>query len=133
MSIKSNLLKSAGLAIVVTGLGAGAAFAAVATSSVNVRTGPSTHYGVVDTLRPGEAVSVSRQSNGWCEISHFGPDGWVSCRYLSGSALDNRYTRYDRYHRSPSPGVSFSFGFGTPAPVHHDYPRPRTSMSPFWW
>ena len=50
MSLKSNLLKAAGIGAVATLLTAGAAFAATATTSVNVRTGPGTSYGVVDTL-----------------------------------------------------------------------------------
>ena len=60
------------------------AFGAAATTSVNVRSGPGTSYGVVDTLYSGEAVNVSTcQSTGWCKITHSGPDGWVSAKYLT--------------------------------------------------
>jgi uncharacterized protein YraI len=63
-----------------------AAFAtpATATSGVNVRSGPGTSYGIVDTLTPGENVEVTEcASNGWCHIQHPGPDGWVSSNYLT--------------------------------------------------
>ncbi|MFT6658182.1 SH3 domain-containing protein [Maritalea sp.] len=64
----------------------GAAFAASAqsTAALNVRSGPGTSYGVVDTLLPGETVEVNEcVSNGWCYIEHTGPDGWVSSNYLT--------------------------------------------------
>lgn len=55
---------------------------AEATTAVNVRSGPSTSYHVVDTLYAGEDVNISRCSGGWCQITHSGPDGWVSDNYL---------------------------------------------------
>ncbi|MCZ4271481.1 SH3 domain-containing protein [Maritalea porphyrae] len=64
----------------------GASFAtdAQATTALNVRSGPGTSYGVVDTLTPGERVEVNEcATNGWCYIEHTGPDGWVSSNYLS--------------------------------------------------
>ncbi len=65
---------------------------AAATTNLNVRSGPSTGFSVVDTLYPGEVVDMTEcQSSGWCYITHDGPDGWVSSTYLtagpgSGSA-----------------------------------------------
>jgi uncharacterized protein YraI len=132
MSLKSNLLKAAGLGVVVTALTAGAALAAVATSSVNVRTGPGTGYGVVDTLRPGEYVNINGRTGSWCSVSKAGPDGWVSCAYLSGGRVDvmprfHRHPRmYDRYDHGPS--VELNFGFGGPS--MHVRPRP---MYPWWY
>ena len=73
MSIKTNLLRAGALGAAVTVLTAGAAFAAVATTSVNVRSGPSTSYRVVDTLAPGERVNITGQSNGWCAVTKPGP------------------------------------------------------------
>lgn len=126
MSIKSNLLKAVGIGGAVTLLSAGAALAAVATSSVNVRTGPGTGYGVVDVLHPGEYVSINGQTGGWCRVSKSGPDGWVSCAYLSNSG-GPRVNVYPRYRE---PSVNFSFGFGTPYyPHRHVRPSPR----PWWW
>ena len=81
-----------------------------ATASVNVRSGPGTQYRVVDVLYPGENVNIETcRSSGWCLVSHSGPDGWVSARYLSNDGRD--YSNDDRPVRS-SPNVTFSFSFG---------------------
>lgn len=92
------------------GLGfAAPALADQATASVNVRTGPGTQYRVVDTLYPGENVNIETcRSNGWCLISHTGPDGWVSARYLSNDGGDYDDDRPIRV----TPNVTFSFSFG---------------------
>jgi uncharacterized protein YraI len=98
-----NLTKAAIIGSAVAVLTAGASFAAVATSSVNVRTGPSTSYRVIDQLRPGEQVDITGRSNGWCAVSKNGPNGWVSCAYLADAGSS--------YFRS-GPSVSLSFGIG---------------------
>ena len=97
----------------VVGLGCGTTtIADEATASVNVRTGPGTQYRVVDTLYPGEQVNIETcRSNGWCRITHSGPDGWVSARYLSNDGGDYGSDRGDREVRR-SPNVTFSFSFG---------------------
>lgn len=67
------------------------AFAAEAVSGANVRSGPGSSYGVVDQLTSGESVTVTEcAANGWCMISHPGPDGWVSAKLLAdnGNAAD---------------------------------------------
>ena len=110
MSLKSNLLKAGALGAAITALSIGAASAAVATASVNVRTGPSTSYRVVDTLSPGQYVRVVGESGGWCRVTSEGPDGWVSCAYLSDD-----HVRVRPFYRS-APSIGFSFGFGTPGP-----------------
>jgi hypothetical protein len=56
---------------------------AVATTSVNVRAGPGTSYPVVDVLRAGHAVRISRCTGGWCAIDQRGPSGWVSQNFLA--------------------------------------------------
>lgn len=115
----SKMAKSLGLGAAVVAFSAGAAFAATATASVNVRTGPGTSYRAIDTLSPGERVSVTDRSGGWCEINQRGPDGWVSCRYLTG---DNSYRGNDRYYDDEGPSVSLQFGFGNAYPrLHRPY------------
>ena len=140
MSLKSNTIKALGLGVVITVFTAGAALAAVATSTVNVRTGPSTSYRAIDQLFPGEVVGITDRAGAWCEVTHPGRDGWVNCAYLSRTGFDegpriivrpgydryDRYHRYDRYDRGPSFGFSFGDGgvgvhVGPPPP-----PRP-------WW
>ncbi|HEY0293165.1 MAG TPA: SH3 domain-containing protein, partial [Hansschlegelia sp.] len=65
---------------------AGAAQAAqgVATTALNVRSGPGGNYAVIDTLPVGERVTVLGCTAGWCEIS-MGPDG---TGFASASFLD---------------------------------------------
>lgn len=113
----------AAAAFAATLLGASAAQAAQATASVNVRSGPSTSYRVVDTLRPGEQVDIREcRSNGWCYVIKSGPDGWVSGRYLSGDGRPprDRDPDIDVEFDVQFPGFSFSFGDGSP-----DYRPPR--------
>lgn len=101
-------------------LATSAASAAQATGSVNVRSGPGTSFGVVDSLSAGESVDVGEcRSNGFCYITHSGPDGWVSSRYLTN----------DRQERSERPrsnsNVTFSFSFGRGDGFSFDAGRPR--------
>lgn len=107
----SKISKVAGLGAAILALSAGAALAATATGSVNVRTGPSTQFRIVDTLYPGERVAVVDQTRGWCEVEKNGPNGWVSCRYLTDSNRRPNVT-------IARPGVSIQFGFGN-APQRH--------------
>lgn len=95
---------------------AGAALAApaVATSNVNVRSGPGTGYGAVDTLIRGTRVDVQGCQGGWCYVVKSGPDGWVSWQYL---AELNRPTR---------PSTVFQFNFGKP-PRYEPPRRPGPS------
>lgn len=128
MSIKSNLLRAGTLGAIITALTAGAAFAAVATSSVNVRSGPGTGYGVLDQLYAGERVAVTDRNGGWCEVSRPGPNGWVSCAYLTASAFDGprRFRDGPGYYEDGydgGPSVSLSFGFGD-APQQRRLPPP---------
>ena len=110
MSVRRNLIKALGLAAAIAVVSAGSAFAAVAMAPVNVRTGPGLGYHVVDTLYPGEYVSVVDRSGRWCAVRKLGPDGWVVCAYLSGFDRFVRpgiTLRFDRMHRAPmfmSPG-----------------------------
>ncbi|WP_027834554.1 SH3 domain-containing protein [Maritalea myrionectae] len=80
------------------------AYTARATTALNIRSGPSTNRSVVDALYTGERVSVNRCSGSWCYITHNGPDGWVSKRYLE---------RIGSGGSSGSSDPSFSFQFGS--------------------
>lgn len=111
--------KAIGLAAALVTLSAGSAFAAVANTPVNVRTGPGTQYRVVDTLHRGERVNVVSQRAGWCRVTKSGPDGWVSCRYLSNDhrprpPMHPRPPRPPHHwggHHSSGPGVHFGMGY----------------------
>lgn len=86
MALSKKLL-AGGLAALALLATAGSAFAApaYATGNVNVRSGPSTGYGVLDVMRRGEQVDVQQCSGSWCFVQRYGPDGWVSSSYLSRS------------------------------------------------
>ena len=76
---KISLLALAGL---ILATGSASAADGIATGAVNVRTGPSTSFGKVDTLFSGEQVQIGECQGGWCYIEHDGPDGWVSANFL---------------------------------------------------
>ena len=116
MFTRKNLLKAVGLGAAIAVVSAGSAFAAVATGTVNVRTGPSTGYQVIDQLHRGESVAIVDRAGSWCAVQKSGPDGWVSCAYLTNGSVIIR-----------KPSVSIQFGFGSPRgyyprpPRHHDW------------
>ena len=113
----------AGAAFAAACIFAAPAQAAVATGSVNVRGGPGTGYGVVDVLRTGQVVDVTRQSGGWCYVVKSGPDGWVSCRYLTGDYIRPGISvQPDVNIQFSIPGFSISIGEGGffPGPVLGD-------------
>lgn len=100
-SILKKLLAPAAGTLAALALMTGAASAATAYSSttLNVRSGPGTGYHAVDVLRAGEQVDVRQCRGGWCFVTHRGPDGWVSARYLDGG----RYAPAPRRHYEPAP------------------------------
>lgn len=56
----------------------------VQTSSLNIRSGPSTNYGKVSSALPyGTEISITKISNGWGYGSVNGIYGWVSLYYCS--------------------------------------------------
>ncbi|MEQ1768997.1 MAG: SH3 domain-containing protein [Devosia sp.] len=112
-----NLMMATALAVVSTVGFAAAAQAAEATASVNVRSGPGTAYTVLDTLYPGEEVSIAEcRSSGWCLVAHTGPDGWVSSRYLTNTSSDDEGDYGNGSSSNSSIGLSFSFGNGYGGP-----------------
>jgi hypothetical protein len=121
-------IKLAGAAALLLGslFFAGAANAAVATSTVNVRAAP-VNGAVVDVLRPGQQVEIDRCTGGWCYVIKQGPDGWVSANYLSDddSGFDDEDdvgfddeddidTRIIVPDRPSQPDVDVSIGFDVP-------------------
>ncbi|MCP5038930.1 MAG: SH3 domain-containing protein [Rhodobacteraceae bacterium] len=84
MKITSLIMKTAVAGAILIGSSISAqAVEATATVQLNVRTGPGTSFGVIDTLDPGELVDTTEcQSSGWCYIQQAGPNGWVSSSYL---------------------------------------------------
>lgn len=84
---------------------------AVATQTVNVRTGPGLDYRVIDRLYRGDRVQVTHcaSSRRWCYVRHRGRDGWVSSRYLHRIGGGGHY-RPDRPH--PPGSICFYGAYG---------------------
>lgn len=96
-SAKSAWIIFAALVGIFSTTAAALATGAVATTAVNVRSGPGVSFAILDTLYGGEPVTVTQCQSGWCYVEHSGPDGWVSGNYLA--------------HPTPAP---------TPTPTPHE-------------
>ncbi len=59
------------------------------TTSLNVRSGPNTSYGLLGKLSKGSKVEVISESNGWSKIKYNGKDAYVSSMYLSDVSQSN--------------------------------------------
>jgi uncharacterized protein YraI len=90
MSTKKNMIIGAVAAAMVLVTGA-AAMAATIDQTAYVRASLKS-YAIVDTVYPGDWVSVGQCYSGYCYISHKGPDGWVKA-----SAIDWNYGGYPSY------------------------------------
>lgn len=56
----------------------------VTTSSLNVRSGPSTNNSVLFSIKKNEKVNINDKSNGWYKIiNSSGKEGWASSTYIS--------------------------------------------------
>jgi uncharacterized protein YraI len=96
--------------------GGGDAGSAVTTSSLNLRTGPSTGYGVILVMPNGASVTLTGASqNGFLGVTYGGSTGWASGDYLDASGggsasaasastgnwiIDIIYAAADRYGQS---------------------------------
>lgn len=89
-------------------LSAGIASAATVTNDLNLRSGPGTRYGVIDTMPAGAYVNVIGCGGSWCRVNFQGRVGYASANYLGGG---ESYAAAPVYV-APPPVVSFGFGFG---------------------
>ena len=62
----------------------------VNTNGLNVRSGPSTSYGVVASLNKGSKVSVISENNGWSKILYKNKERYVSSRYLDSEKTNSQ-------------------------------------------
>jgi hypothetical protein len=86
MALGKTAIKGGLAALMVAAMSAGAfAWDAVATTSVNVRSGPGTQFRVVEVLQRGEVVDVEYCRNGWCFLDlGWNGNGWTSQRPAIG-------------------------------------------------
>jgi uncharacterized protein YraI len=116
-------------------MGVALAAPAVATTTINVRSGPGPGFGVVDVLNGGDQVDVQQCQGSWCLVSGPGSDGWVSANYLdrtgagySSGSYDDSYDNgddngYDEpYYVAPRPRAYINV---YPPRGPHYYPRHR--------
>ncbi len=54
----------------------------VTVSSLNVRSGYGTSYGIVDKLKKGDKVEIIESKNGWHKIKYSNKNGYVSGQYI---------------------------------------------------
>lgn len=107
-----SLATAAVLAVSSAAAYASTGYAAVAKTDLHVRDNAYGH--VVDTLYEGEIVNVVTCDYGWCYITHIGPDGWVSARYLGFSYPyddDDYYYGHD-YHYGHDYYLDYDFNGG---------------------
>ena len=89
-------------------LSAGIAQAATVTNDLNLRSGPGTRYGVVDTMPAGADVDVIGCGGAWCRVNWQGRVGYASSSYLSGGGPV--YAEAPPVYVRP-PAIGFGFGF----------------------
>lgn len=70
-------------------------------ADLNIRSGPSTSYGVIDRISYGDRVLVLGCKRKWCRVSYHGTRGWASRRFLSGGkkfAKNRHHKHYRKKH-----------------------------------
>jgi hypothetical protein len=111
-----NFSRLAASAAILTMLSAGLALArpAAVTSDVNLRKGPGTDSEVITLIPRGTMVEVGPCTNGWCEVSWNGQNGY--------SIATNLGLGGPRFARRPPPGPGD--GGDYPPPPGGAYPPP---------
>jgi len=115
MSISKSIIGAAAFAACMLSAGSVLAVEAAAKSTVNVRTGPGTSYGIVGQLTPGEIVNVTECApSNFCFVERNGPDGWVSANYLT--AVEDEEEEEMEEGGGANPDCSFGFVVGPGGP-----------------
>lgn len=96
-----------------------AAVGAVATTNVNMRTGPSSGYQRILTVPVGAGVTIygCTGSYSWCDASYAGQRGWIYAKYLQATGR-----RFGQVRRRYIPQVGVTLGlpiFGFDAYDYH--------------
>jgi hypothetical protein len=116
-----SLVRIAASAVIFTALSAACATAKpiVTTGDTNLRKAPGTESPVLTLIPKGTTVEVGKCTNGWCQASFDGQDG-----YLIGQNVGMAAARRPP-PRGPMPGSEdvVDEGYGPPPPVVYG-PRP---------
>ncbi len=104
-----NLARLAASAATLTILGADLAAAKPATvaADVNLRKGPGTDSEILTLIPRGTMVEVGTCTNGWCQVSWNGQDGYSIATNLGvgGPPVRRRAVADDEYDYPPPPGT----------------------------
>lgn len=89
-------------------------------TSLNIRRGAGTIYGVVGSLKNRDKVTVYEENNGWSRI---GDSKWVSSQYLVDSISNSSTSKYalGRYKVNTSAGLNVRSGAGTNYSIKKTY------------
>ncbi|SDG49619.1 SH3 domain-containing protein [Pelagibacterium luteolum] len=106
------------------------AWEAYATASVNVRSGPSTGYQVIDVLQRNQVVDVEYCRSGWCfvDTGRYGRTGWVSQNYLAQAGNWQPPRPQPPVYQPPRPRPPY-WGHPNPRPPHWN---PGPQRPPHW-
>lgn len=111
MTLKTILFGAA--SALVLSAGAANAVPATAETSLNVRSGPGTQYGVVGTLAAGETVDARDCTGGWCRVSFSGGTGYASRSYLAMAGGGTAVAAAPGYvYDEPYYGDYYDYGYG---------------------
>ena len=61
----------------------------VTVSALNIRSGPSTSYKVIGSLKKGNTVTITSTQSGWYKIKYGSKTGWVSGQYVKIKSSSN--------------------------------------------
>jgi uncharacterized protein YraI len=106
-------LKHLALAAAVLLASAGAAAAATITGDLNLRRGPGTDFGVIETMPAGAHVRVLECGGGWCRVAWRGIEGFASASYIAEGGPVYGYGPAPVYV-APPPVIGLGFGWGGP-------------------
>ena len=77
-------------------------------SSLNVRSAPSTSSSVIGSLINDEVINISDETQpGWYEIEYYGERGWVSKDYVSKSSIGGVVISQTNLNVRGGPGTDF--------------------------
>ena len=89
-----------------------------ASTDLNVRSGPGSHYPVVGVIGANGQASVQgcQEGGNWCQVSYQGTEGWAHSRYLSTADASGDLIVAERDFGAPvraqSNGAALSVGAG---------------------
>lgn len=86
--MKKTALRATLLSAVLIPTAALAQSAGSVTTDLNLRTGPGSNYGVIETIPAGSAVSINGCVTGtsWCQVDYSGQSGYAYAQYLTVAA-----------------------------------------------